>query len=138
MKTAIKQALTDTIKETNLSKEDLNNLLIEIDKHAITGFGTQESVDSLFEYVYKNNQDEIIDFVTLLHINLTHYGVESDYVTKLLECTNDIVDDDSKLDPQLKKLLKSETTNDLFIALLFLIRINISACIIENNKKESK
>lgn len=136
MKTAIKQALTDTIKETNLSKDDLNKLLIEIDKHAITGFGTQESVNSLFEYVYKNNQDEIIDFVTLLHINLTHYEVESDYITKLLEHTNDIVNDDSKLDPQLKKLLKSETTNDLFIALLFLIKINISVCIIENNKKE--
>lgn len=135
MKKEIKKALQETIQETNLEKKALDKFLIQVDNHSLTSFGSKESVTELLSYIYKNEQDDLIDFITLLNINLFHNEVDNDYILKVNNVSSKLLKS-TPLDTKLRNMLENDHSEDLFVSLLFIIKTNIQTCIIENSKKE--
>ena len=138
MKSKIKQAITETIKETQLSRDSVDELLIAVDTNSLLGFGTDESVNFLLEYVYSEEQDEILDFITLLELNLRMAGVTKEYMSALLTGKNKIFSGDTANNPVSDKLILQYELNYgepvLLITLLFMLKLNIKMCIIENSR----
>lgn len=89
----------------------------------------------LLSYIYKNEQDDLIDFITLLNINLFHNEVDNDYILKVNNVSSKLLKS-TPLDTKLRNMLENDHSEDLFVSLLFIIKTNIQTCIIENSKKE--
>ncbi|MGE3593073.1 MAG: hypothetical protein AB7G52_11370 [Arcobacter sp.] len=105
--------------------------------HSVSGFLTKDSIDKLFEYIYKEEQDDILDFLSVLQINLSLEGFSKDNTLSLLKTNEGLLSSDS-LDTTLKQMLAhSETSNnDELVGLMFLLRLHINILNKYLNKEE--
>jgi len=89
----------------------------------------------MYDYIYDNEQDAIIDFVMLLNINLNYLDINNDDVLVNYNCSSFVLDS-SKLNQNLVNQIMVEDDDNLFMALLFLVKTNMPHCILEINKKD--
>jgi len=89
----------------------------------------------MYDYIYDNEQDAIIDFVMLLNINLNYLDINNDDVLVNYNRSSFVLDS-SKLNQNLVNQIMVEDDDNLFMALLFLVKTNMPHCILEINKKD--
>lgn len=137
LRNKITTAIKNTINEMTVGIDTVKNFSNHLQLHSVSGFLTKDSIDKLFEYIYKEEQDDILDFLSVLQINLSLEGFSKDNILSLLKTNEGLLSSDS-LDKTLKQMLAhSETSsNDELVGLMFLLRLHINILNKYLNKEE--
>ncbi len=137
LKNKITTAIKNTVSEMTVGIDTVKSFSNHLQLHSVSGFLTKDSIDKLFEYIYKEEQDDILDFLSVLQINLSLEGFSKDNTLSLLKTNEGLLSSDS-LDTTLKQMLAhSETSNnDELVGLMFLLRLHINILNKYLNKEE--
>lgn len=137
LKNKITTAIRNTVSEMTVGIDTVKSFSSHLQLHSVSGFLTKDSIDKLFEYIYKEEQDDILDFLSILQINLSLEGFSKDNILSLLKTNEGLLSSDS-LDTTLKQMLAhSETSsNDELVGLMFLLRLHINILNKYLNKEE--
>jgi len=121
----LKRVLAVTLEKTLIPKPIIADLITEIDKLSLIAFGSTECRDTILEYIYSKEeiQNSVLEFLSSYLTELMMEGVTKTMILEIYNYPQILVN--SGLDDTLAKSLKNDNANDLVMALLFLMKINV-------------
>ena len=121
----LKRVLAVTLEKTLIPKPIIADLITEIDKLSLIAFGSTECRDTILEYIYSKEeiQNSVLEFLSSHLTELMMEGVTKTMILEIYNYPQILVN--SGLDDTLAKSLKNDNANDLVMALLFLMKINV-------------
>jgi hypothetical protein len=136
MNNKIKSALTNTINEISVDHKVLFNFGTALDKSMVHTFLTEDNVQTVLKSVYTDDQDDLIDLITIYHVNLGLAGITDEQILGIANANSKLFEGDKILDEKLIKALKQTSGADksIFLAILYILRLNVKHFLKLTNK----
>lgn len=127
----IKKSLRDTIIETTIPSDKLAEIISVIERYNVSTFLMDSTVEQVVNMLFKihGGQDVLLDLITEFKYRLLINGVNDNDIPAIVSNTLSVVYNSTLLPQDYKASIArvgKENLNDIFICLIYLLRLNVT------------